>query len=51
MDMRVATDRLELIAGTVKLARAEISDYALFSRLLDARVPDDWPPEENTNER
>jgi len=43
-DIRVITDRLELIAGTPELARAEIGDRSLFSRLLGARVPASWPP-------
>ncbi|NIM49311.1 MAG: GNAT family N-acetyltransferase [Gemmatimonadales bacterium] len=43
-DVRVTTDRLELIAGTVELARLEISNRAAFSRILDAHVPDHWPP-------
>jgi ribosomal-protein-alanine N-acetyltransferase len=47
IETRVATDRLELTAGTVELAQAEMNDYGRFSRLLDARVPDDWPPELN----
>ncbi len=49
-DVRVTTDRLELIAGTVDLARAEVRDRSEFSRLLDAHVPDQWPPPlENAN--
>lgn len=40
----VTTDRLELIAATVALARAEITDRSEFARLLDAHVPEQWPP-------
>jgi RimJ/RimL family protein N-acetyltransferase len=35
---------LELIAGTVDLARAEMNDRSQFSRILDAHVPEHWPP-------
>jgi RimJ/RimL family protein N-acetyltransferase len=44
MGVRVTTNRLELIAGTVALARAEICDRLEFSRLLDVHVPGHWPP-------
>jgi RimJ/RimL family protein N-acetyltransferase len=44
MGVRVTTDRLELIAGTVALARAEVCYRLEFSRLLDANVPGHWPP-------
>ncbi|MBD0361937.1 MAG: GNAT family N-acetyltransferase [Coleofasciculus sp. C3-bin4] len=43
----ITTERLELIAGTLEIAQAEISDRSKFSKLLDARVPDTWPPEFN----
>lgn len=43
----ITTERLELIAGTLEIARAEISDLSTFSKLLDARVPDTLPPEFN----
>lgn len=42
--MRLTTERLELVAGTAELARADISDRARFARLLGARVPPAWPP-------
>ena len=47
---RLTTERLEVIAGTLEIARAEIHDRANFSQLLDARVPDTWPPEFNDHE-
>jgi hypothetical protein len=37
--INVTTDRLELVMGTVGLARAECSDRSEFARLLDAHVP------------
>lgn len=43
-DISVTSDRLELIAGTVDLARAEIRDRSKFSRMLCAHVPKHWPP-------
>jgi RimJ/RimL family protein N-acetyltransferase len=42
--IRITTERLELIAETLELARAEISDRSKLSQLLDARVPETWPP-------
>lgn len=42
--LKITTDRIELIAGTPELALADINDRSRFSALLDARVPDEWPP-------
>jgi len=42
--LKITTGRLELIAGTQELARANIFNSTEFERLLDARVPDEWPP-------
>ena len=42
--IRVTTDRLDLIAGTVVLARAELDNRSEFARLLGAHVPTNWPP-------
>ncbi|CAJ37953.1 putative acetyltransferase (GNAT family) [Methanocella arvoryzae MRE50] len=47
---RIRTSRLELIAATVELIRAEMADRDRFSKLLQARVPGEeedeaWPPE------
>lgn len=41
----IVTDRLTLVPATVALARTEISDRGAFARLLEAAVPDNWPPE------
>jgi len=41
----VTTARLELRAATRDLIYAELHDRASFATGLDARVPDDWPPE------
>ena len=46
----ITTERLELMAGTLEIARAEISDRSKFSKLLNARVPYTWPPEFNDHE-
>ncbi|WP_424356740.1 GNAT family N-acetyltransferase [Methanocella sp. MCL-LM] len=49
-ELRIRTPRLELIATTVELIRAEMADRDRFSKLLHARVPGEeedeaWPPE------
>lgn len=41
----LTTERLTLIPATVPLARAELADRGEFARLLNATVPDNWPPE------
>ncbi len=41
----IETGRLRLIPSTVELGRAEIDDRTAFAGLLDAQVPDHWPPE------
>jgi RimJ/RimL family protein N-acetyltransferase len=41
----LTTPRLELVACGAELLRAEGEDRARFGRLLDARIPDGWPPE------
>jgi RimJ/RimL family protein N-acetyltransferase len=48
--LHITTVRLELITGTPELARANIADGAEFSRLLNAQIPDNWPPPLNTPE-
>ena len=42
--LRLRTSRLELVAATVDLARAELDDVPALARLLDARVAAEWPP-------
>ena len=42
--LRLITDRLELVAGTLEVAEAELSDQSLFARLLEVPVPTAWPP-------
>ena len=39
------TARLDLVGCTVDLLRAEGDDRGHFARLLDAQVPDEWPPD------
>ncbi len=46
----ITTERLELIACTLEIVQAEISDRSQFSALLDAQVPETWPPEFNDQE-
>ena len=40
----IATPRLDLIAATATLARADASDQPRFGALLQAEVPTSWPP-------
>lgn len=41
----LTTRRMRLIPATLDLARVELTDRAAFARLLDAEVPDNWPPD------
>lgn len=41
----VTTKNLQLIACTLEIAQAELSDKSKFSELLNASVPNTWPPE------
>ena len=41
----ISTVRLKLIPATVAHVRAEIGDRAEFARLIQAQVPENWPPE------
>jgi RimJ/RimL family protein N-acetyltransferase len=42
--LSLKTDRLELIACTLEIVQAETRFRSLLYHLLDARVPDNWPP-------
>jgi len=42
--MRTRSERLELIAATAEMVRAEIHDRPELGRLLGAHVPAGWPP-------
>ncbi len=42
--LRLFTPRLELVAGTSELARAEMKDFPAFAALLDVPIPENWPP-------
>ena len=44
MPLSVRTQRLELVAATVELARAEMDDVPALARLLGASVAAEWPP-------
>ncbi|QWF16266.1 GNAT family N-acetyltransferase [Lysobacter capsici] len=41
----IATERLLLVPATLALARAELEDRAEFAALLNAHVPEAWPPQ------
>jgi RimJ/RimL family protein N-acetyltransferase len=43
-NLRLFTDCLELVAGTLELARAEIEDRKELARLLKVPQPLSWPP-------
>jgi len=43
-NLKLKTERLELIAGTMELFRARVDDRETLGRALSAHVPDDWPP-------
>ena len=45
----LSTARLKLHPATVAHARAEIDDRAALERLLQARVPENWPPESSAD--
>jgi RimJ/RimL family protein N-acetyltransferase len=38
------TGRLNLVAGSAELVQVEINDPLQLSQLLEARVPESWPP-------
>jgi len=42
--LRLLTPRLELVAATIELARAELSNPAALASLLDVPNPTGWPP-------
>lgn len=46
-ELIVTTKNLQLIACTLEIAQAEITDKSKFSELLNASVPNTWPPEFN----
>ena len=41
----IATPRLELVAATPAVLRAELAGTAALAAALGATVPADWPPE------
>jgi ribosomal-protein-alanine N-acetyltransferase len=43
--LRISTDRLDIIAATAPLARADASDRVHFAALLEAAIPASWPPD------
>lgn len=42
--LTITTERLELVAATAEMARAELDDQPAVFRLLEAEAPDAWPP-------
>jgi ribosomal-protein-alanine N-acetyltransferase len=48
--MKLATDRLELIAATPEFLHAELESLAKLATCLGTAVPEVWPPPLNTRE-
>lgn len=44
-DSVIQTQRLDLVPGSVPTVRAALEDRERLGTLLDARVPETWPPE------
>jgi RimJ/RimL family protein N-acetyltransferase len=42
--LRLSTSRLDLIAATLEHLEAEVHDRVQLSQLLNAQIPDNWPP-------
>ncbi len=42
--LHLRTERLQLVAVTLELARAELADARRLAKLLGAHVPPSWPP-------
>jgi RimJ/RimL family protein N-acetyltransferase len=49
MTSSIVTARLKLVPATVAHVRAEIGDRVEFARLIQAEVPENWPPESAAN--
>ena len=45
--MRILTSRMELIAGTPQMLRAEMQSHQALATALGATIPDAWPPGEH----
>lgn len=48
--IKINTGRLEIISGTLDHIKAEINDFNELSKLLNAKIPQDWPPPLNDKE-
>ncbi|WP_155396015.1 GNAT family N-acetyltransferase [Methanosarcina mazei] len=46
----IITERLSLVPATVKLYLMELHDRPAFASNLNARVPEEWPPDQITPE-
>ena len=42
--LRITTPRLELVAATATMARADVNDRPRLAELLDSSIPKSWPP-------
>ncbi len=41
----MSSERLRIVAGSLPIAEAEVQDRSHFARMLEASVPEGWPPE------
>jgi len=42
--LTLVTERLTLVAATLEMARAELLDRQRLAQMIEAEVPDSWPP-------
>jgi len=47
---RIHTRRLDLVPATAEILAADLHDHMELARLLDAQVPEAWPPSEVNDE-
>lgn len=43
-NLRITTQRLELLAATEEIVQAEINDCDVFASIVQAQIPATWPP-------
>jgi len=45
IELKIKTERLKLIPGTIELLSAELEDLATFRQKMELEVPETWPPD------
>ncbi len=43
--LEIQSDRLKLVAATAKTLEADINDHSHLAKLLQAEIPENWPPD------